>query len=77
MKGREGKDGGLLAFHWGEGHMLPVRPEAANPSFPVGAGEETCAGGGGVVWSGVNVLGSLFIHCLCNSEEVQAERLKE
>lgn len=28
--------------------MLPVRPEAANPSFPVGAGKETCAGGGGV-----------------------------
>lgn len=47
-RGREGKDGGLLAFHWGEGHMLPVRPEAANPSFPVGAGKETCAGGGGV-----------------------------
>lgn len=48
VKGREGKDGGLLAFHWGEDHMLPVRPEAANPSFPVGAGKETCAGGGGI-----------------------------
>lgn len=36
-EGQRGKDGEMLAFHWGEDHMLLVMPEAANLSFQVGA----------------------------------------